>query len=81
VGNLTVRRNNSPVEHAFSFTPSFSLFVECETEEEIHGLAATLSLDGSVLMPFGRYGFSRLFVWLNDRFGASWQLNLAAHSV
>jgi predicted 3-demethylubiquinone-9 3-methyltransferase (glyoxalase superfamily) len=28
------------------------------------------------MMPLGNCGFSRLFTWLNDRFGVSWQLNL-----
>jgi predicted 3-demethylubiquinone-9 3-methyltransferase (glyoxalase superfamily) len=30
-----------------------------------------------VLMPPNNYGFSKKFGWLNDRFGVSWQLNLA----
>ena len=40
-------------------------------------LFATLSEDGGVLMPPGNYGRSRNFAWINDRFGVSWQLNLA----
>ena len=28
--------------------------------------------------PLNDYGFSRRFGWLSDRFGVSWQLNLAA---
>ena len=32
---------------------------------------------GQILMPLDNYGFSQRFGWLNDRFGVSWQLNLA----
>jgi predicted 3-demethylubiquinone-9 3-methyltransferase (glyoxalase superfamily) len=79
IGSLAVRCADSPVKHEFSFTPSFSLFIECETEEEIRRLTTALSRDGVVLMPLGGYGFSRLFAWVNDRFAVSWQLNLAAN--
>jgi predicted 3-demethylubiquinone-9 3-methyltransferase (glyoxalase superfamily) len=77
VGGLTVRCFDSPIEHAFSFTPSFSLFVECESESEIDRIYAALLEKGAALMPLGSYGFSRKFGWVNDRFGVSWQINLA----
>lgn len=67
---------DSPVHHAFSFTPSISLFVECESEAELDAAYEQLSAGGSVLMEPGDYGFSSKFVWLNDRFGVSWQLIL-----
>lgn len=67
---------DSPVKHDFSFTPSASLFVECESLEELETLFSRLSQDGVVLMPLDDYGFSTRFGWLNDRFGVSWQLNL-----
>jgi len=28
-------------------------------------------------MAMGNYGFNTKFGWVNDRFGVSWQLNLA----
>lgn len=68
---------DSPVHHAFTFTPSVSLFVECEDEAELERLYSGLMEDGQALMPLDNYGFSRRFGWLNDRFGVSWQLNLA----
>ena len=67
---------DSPTKHAFTFTPSTSLFVQCEDEAEIGRTFAALSEGGMVLMPPGNYGFSTKFAWLNDRFGVSWQLNL-----
>jgi predicted 3-demethylubiquinone-9 3-methyltransferase (glyoxalase superfamily) len=76
VGDQSVMCIDSPVAHAFTFTPAFSFFVTCRSEEDLRRIAATLGEGGSVLMPLGSYGFSRLFTWLNDRFGVSWQLNL-----
>ncbi len=75
VGDQTVLCSDSFVKHDFTFTPSFSFFVDCESEEQVSQLASTLSEGGSVLMPLGNYGFSRQFAWVTDRFGVSWQLN------
>lgn len=60
----------------FSFTPAFSLFVECETEEQIDKLWETLSFNGKVLMEFGPYPFSEKYGWLEDQYGVFWQLVL-----
>jgi predicted 3-demethylubiquinone-9 3-methyltransferase (glyoxalase superfamily) len=68
---------DSPVEHGFGFTPAISLFVDCETEREVDDLFAALSDGGEVLMGLDAYPFSERFAWVNDRFGVSWQLNLA----
>jgi predicted 3-demethylubiquinone-9 3-methyltransferase (glyoxalase superfamily) len=67
---------DSSVPHEFSFTPSISLYVQCETEDEIDRLYASLSENGGALMPLGSYGFSAKFGWTIDAFGVSWQLNL-----
>lgn len=67
---------DSPMKHAFTFTPSISLFVECESEAELDDAFRQLSTGGATLMPLGNYGFSQKFGWLVDRFGVSWQLNL-----
>lgn len=72
----TVLCSDSPVKHAFDFTPSASFFVDCGSEAEQDRLFAALSQDGAVLMPLDDYGFSRRFAWVNDRFGVSWQINL-----
>jgi predicted 3-demethylubiquinone-9 3-methyltransferase (glyoxalase superfamily) len=65
---------DSPVQHAFTFTPAVSLFVECDSEAEIDRLFAALSAGGAVLMPLQAYPFAARFAWLSDRFGVSWQL-------
>lgn len=67
---------DSPIPHAFTFTPSLSLFVTCESEEDLRRAAGVLLDGGEALMPMDDYGFSRLFTWVKDRFGVSWQLNL-----
>ncbi|SOC41536.1 VOC family protein [Ureibacillus acetophenoni] len=68
---------DSNIKHEFTFTPSFSIFINCDTEEEIDILYEKLSDGGGALMPLGDYGFSNKFGWLVDRFGVSWQLDLA----
>ena len=67
---------DSPAVHAFGFTPSMSLFVDCADEAELTRAYEQLSDGGQVMMPLDNYGFSRRFGWVSDRFGVSWQLNL-----
>ncbi len=61
--------------HAFTFTPSISLFVKCDSEEELETLYENLIEGGTAAMPLDNYGFSKKFGWVQDRFGVSWQLN------
>ena len=67
---------DSYVKHAFTFTPSISIFVDCADQAELDKAFSELSADGQVLMPPDNYGFSTKFAWVNDRYGVSWQLNL-----
>ena len=67
---------DSNVKHAFSFTPSLSLYVKCTSEEEIEELFTKLSAEGNVLMPLSHYFFSKKYGWVSDKFGVTWQLNL-----
>lgn len=66
---------DSVANHEFTFTPAISLFVTCDSEEEIDRLFGQLSEGGGVLMPLDEYPHSKKFGWLVDRFGVSWQLN------
>jgi predicted 3-demethylubiquinone-9 3-methyltransferase (glyoxalase superfamily) len=68
---------DSGINHGFTFTPAISIHVKCETDEEIGRIFDQLSAGGQVLMPLDRYDFSRKFAWIADRFGVTWQLNLA----
>ncbi len=76
LGDQRVRCFDSPAPHPFTFTPAFSFFVTCDDADEFARLAAGLGDGGRTLMPADDYGFSRRFVWLTDRFGVSWQVNL-----
>ena len=67
---------DSPIPHAFDFSPSMSLFVDCDSEDELTRVFTTLSDGGEVMMPLDNYGFSQRFGWCKDRFGLSWQINL-----
>lgn len=67
---------DSTIQHAFTFTPSMSLFVTCQSEDEIDRLFGQLADGGATLMALDNHGFSRKFGWINDRFGVSWQLML-----
>ncbi len=69
---------DSNIEHGFTFTPAMSIYVNCESEQEVNRLFDRLSQGGQVLMPLDHYPFSERFSWVADKFGVSWQLNLAA---
>ncbi|HZV56054.1 MAG TPA: VOC family protein [Sphingobium sp.] len=77
LGGQTLVVFDSDIDHPFGFTPAISLFIDCDSETQLHALAEGLGEGGGVLMPVGDYGFSRLFTWVADRFGVSWQLNLS----
>jgi predicted 3-demethylubiquinone-9 3-methyltransferase (glyoxalase superfamily) len=68
--------SDSPVAHAFTFTPASSTFVDFDSAEELDRTFRILAEGGKALMPLNNYGFSRRFGWVVDRFGVSWQLNL-----
>jgi predicted 3-demethylubiquinone-9 3-methyltransferase (glyoxalase superfamily) len=76
IAGQQVRCIDSPPVHEFGFTASVSLFVRCDSREELDKLWAGLVEGGSALMPLDDYGFGP-FGWTNDRFGVSWQLSLA----
>jgi len=76
IGGQTLMCTDSTVKHAFQFSPATSLYVQCTSKERMRVLVERLSEGGKVFMPLDDYGFSKLFAWVADRFGVSWQLNM-----
>lgn len=60
----------------FKFTPAVSFLVSFATEQETALAWQKLSDGGQVLMPFSAYPFSKLYGWVQDRYGLSWQVML-----
>lgn len=76
IGELNIMVSDSSVSHDFSFTPSTSLFIECESMDEQMRYYEKIKSKGAILMPIDDYGFSKQFAWVSDPFGFTWQLNL-----
>jgi predicted 3-demethylubiquinone-9 3-methyltransferase (glyoxalase superfamily) len=72
-GKKYMHLNGGPM---FSITPAISMFVTCETDQEIERLWENLSREGSALMPLGSYPWSEKYAWVKDKFGLTWQLML-----
>lgn len=73
-GQTFMAIDNTSAYHAF--TPAISLFVNCETTDELTRLFEALSTEGEVLMPLAASPVSQQFGWVQDRYGVNWQLNL-----
>ena len=76
IDGLLVRLFDSPVGHAFTFTPAFSFFVDVSSVADHELIHAALADGGTVLMAPADHGFSQWFSWVQDRYGVSWQLNV-----
>jgi predicted 3-demethylubiquinone-9 3-methyltransferase (glyoxalase superfamily) len=74
--NSYISFKEGTVLHEFTFTPAMSLYVRCDSQEEIDKLYDKLSQDGKVYMPLSSYPFSERFAWIEDKYGVSWQLSL-----
>jgi predicted 3-demethylubiquinone-9 3-methyltransferase (glyoxalase superfamily) len=61
-GEEFIALNGGPM---FQFTPAISLFVKCESQQEVDELWSKLCADGGEAQQCG---------WLKDRFGLSWQI-------
>lgn len=62
----------------FSINPSISLFVKCETKEEVEKLWNAFMEGGKAMMPLNKYPWSEYYGWVVDKYGMTWQLFLGA---
>lgn len=66
----------------FKLNPSISFMVNFDpsrdenSEERLRALWEKLSEGGKALMPLQEYPFSKLYGWVEDKFGVTWQLIL-----
>ncbi|MBA4319873.1 MAG: hypothetical protein C0412_15855 [Flavobacterium sp.] len=72
-GRLIMGLNGGPM---YKINPSISLFVTCETNEEIETIWNKLTEGGSAMMPLDEYPWSKKYGWVVDKFGMTWQLML-----
>lgn len=72
-GKLIMGLNGGPM---FKINPSISLFVTCETNEEIESIWSKLIEGGSAMMTLGSYPWAEKYGWVVDKFGMTWQLML-----
>ncbi len=79
IGKEFTALNGGPVKD-FIFNPSISFFIDCKNNEEISMLFMKLSSGGKIRIPLDKYPFSEKFAWIDDKFGVSWQLNLAKNT-
>jgi predicted 3-demethylubiquinone-9 3-methyltransferase (glyoxalase superfamily) len=60
----------------FKINPGISFFVMCESVQEVDDLWSAFLPGGKVLFPIGKYEWSEKYGWVQDKFGASWQISV-----
>jgi len=80
IGEQNIYFLDTVQEHEFSFIPSSTLWVCCNSKAEMDDAFSKLSDGGRVLTPIGSYAFNDYYAWVTDRFGVSWQLSLTQPS-
>jgi predicted 3-demethylubiquinone-9 3-methyltransferase (glyoxalase superfamily) len=72
-GKMIMGLNGGP---KYKITPAISLFVTCQSDEEIESLYNKLMHGGKAMMPLDKYPWSEKYGWVVDQFGMTWQLML-----
>jgi len=82
MNGVEYRISENNYNHAWSMTPGISLFIDCDSENEIDTLFESLSANGGkIMIPLDNYSTDNYdlgdkFGWCEDKYGISWQLNL-----
>lgn len=58
----------------FKLNPAISFFIYSSDKREIEKYWNGLTVGGKVLMDIGKYDWSELYGWVEDKYGVSWQL-------
>lgn len=72
-GKTIMGLNGGPM---FKINPSISLFVTCQSTEEIETTWNKLIEGGVAMMALNNYPWAEKYGWLVDKFGMTWQLML-----
>jgi predicted 3-demethylubiquinone-9 3-methyltransferase (glyoxalase superfamily) len=72
-GKMIMGLNGGPM---FKINPAISLFVTCQSNEEIEIIWNKLLEGGTAMMPLDKYPWSEKYGWVADKFGMTWQLML-----
>lgn len=75
IGGQILMIQDSLIQQPFDFTPSISVAVVVDTEDEFAQITERLAEEGEYLMEPGDYDFAQNFAWVKDRFGVTWQVN------
>src|SRR5436190_15410479 len=61
----------------FKINQSISFFVYCGSEEMINHLYHKLIEGGKIFLDLEEYLWSKRYAWIQDKFGVTWQLEIA----
>lgn len=64
------------INPSISFILNFDPSQDDQAKEHLEALWEKLSTSGTALMPLQEYPFSKLYGWVQDKYGVSWQLML-----
>lgn len=74
-GSLLLMASDMLGHEEFIIGSSFSLSLNCSSEEEINNFYHKLSKDGQIVEPLKKQFWGALFTFFIDKFGVRWMLN------